>query len=324
MLDRAFRQTERVISFHQLIGSGGKDGARETFERLIAQLVHLRYGSVGKVEVRKVEANPGDDGLDVLVGELDGVVSVWQSKFFIDGVDKAQQSQIRKSLNRLLSEARAKGFRVDVWTLCVPVDLDPKNLKWWQGWRTRQQKATGVKIELWDRTQLEALLISPDAAHIREIYFPTGSAGSEPPLAVADVPDGISYDHMLFIKQLAAAEIHEHDSAKQQFFNAELLGREVADKQIPKQMQALQAEHADLWSMWEDRFNNACNSAGADLLPDLHPEVMKAIEARHAAGAATGLPMHLVHRKGAMHQVVDEGRAGWTRGFREIAGNHND
>jgi hypothetical protein len=31
-----------VISFHQLIGEGGKEGAREKFERLIAQLVRAR------------------------------------------------------------------------------------------------------------------------------------------------------------------------------------------------------------------------------------------------------------------------------------------
>lgn len=68
---RWFGQTGEVISFHQLIGAGGKEGARETFERLIAQLVRLRYRSV-----RRVDANPGDWGLDVIVGEIDGVVSV--------------------------------------------------------------------------------------------------------------------------------------------------------------------------------------------------------------------------------------------------------
>jgi hypothetical protein len=34
--------------------------------------------------------------------------------------------------------------------------------------------------------------------------------------------------------------------------------------------------------------------------------------------------MHLVHRKGAMHQVVDAGRAGWVRDFRAIAEAHRD
>ena len=51
-------------------------------------------------------------------------------------------------------------------------------------------------------------------------------------------------------------------------------------------MQALQAERADLRSIWEDRYNSACAVAeGADgLLPGLHPEVMEAIERRHDGG----------------------------------------
>jgi NAD(P)H-hydrate repair Nnr-like enzyme with NAD(P)H-hydrate epimerase domain len=113
-----------VISFHQLIGAGGKEGARETFERLIAQLVRLRYRTG-----RRVEANPGDWGLDVIVGEIDGVVSVWQAKFFIDGVGKPQQAQIRESFKQVVDQANARGFTVQAWTLCIPVDLDAQSLQ---------------------------------------------------------------------------------------------------------------------------------------------------------------------------------------------------
>jgi hypothetical protein len=117
-----------MISFHQLIGPGGKEGARETFERLIAQLVGLKY----KV-VKRVEAHPGDWGLDVVVGEIDDVLSVWQAKFFIDGVGDVQKSQIRKSFRQVMAKAAEAGSKVDVWTLCIPVDLDAHALKWWTG-----------------------------------------------------------------------------------------------------------------------------------------------------------------------------------------------
>jgi hypothetical protein len=61
-----------VISFQQqLIGDGGKEGAREKFERQIAQLVRLQLRAV-----KRVDANPGDWGLDVLAGEIDGLISV--------------------------------------------------------------------------------------------------------------------------------------------------------------------------------------------------------------------------------------------------------
>ena len=91
-------------------------------------------------------------------------------------------------------------------------------------------------------------------------------------------------------------------------------------------MEALQAERADLRSIWEDRFNKACAEpdGGDGLLPALHPEVMEAIERRHDSGRLDVLPMHLIHRKGAMHQVVEKGSAGWVRDFRAIAEAHRD
>lgn len=88
-----------MIELHQLIGPGGKEGARELFEKLIRQLVGLRYPGVSRVT-----ANPGDWGIDTFVGELDGVISVWQSKFFIDGVGGGGACGVRCS--RSSSQAR--------------------------------------------------------------------------------------------------------------------------------------------------------------------------------------------------------------------------
>jgi len=175
---------------------------------------------------------------------------------------------------------------------------------------------------------LEQTLLAPDAAHIYERYFPVvGKADEVPtPPPVEELPDHLSYEDMLFIKQLQAAQIVELDSAKQQFFNAEALAREIADKRVAEQMEALQAERADLSSIWEDRFNKACAEPDDrdGLLPALHPEVMEAIERRHDSVRVDVLPMHLIHRKGAMHQVVEKGSAGWVRNFRAIAEAHRD
>ena len=308
-----------MISFHQLIGPGGKEGARETFERLIAQLVRLQFRGV-----TRVDAHPGDWGLDVFVGEIDGVMSVWQAKFFIDGVGKTQQAQIRESFSQVVAQAKVRGFTVDVWTLCIPVDLDADSLKWWTGWKKRQERETGVRIQLWHRTELEGLLLTPDAAELRSVFFPAQQPGVVAPPPVLDLPEDVEYDDMLFIKQLEAARIQELGSAKQQFFNAEVLSREVADKRVAEHVLALQGERADLRSIWEDRYNRACAQpdAGDGLLPALHPEVMEAIERRHDGARAEVLPMHLVHRKGTMHQVVEGGRAGWIRDFRSVVEAH--
>lgn len=314
-------QPTRVISFEQLIGPGGKEGARTTFERLIAQLVGLSY-----MGVKLVDAKGGDWGLDVIVGEIDEILSVWQVKYFIDGVAETQKEQIRESFSQVMKKAGEEGFSVDVWTLCIPVDLDPDALKWWTGWKRRQEKKHDVRIQLWDRTGLEKTLGSPDAADVRETYFPAGGAKQKPPAPppIEELPEDLSYEDMLFIKQLEVARIVELESAKQQFFNAEALAREVADKRVAEHMQALQAERADLRSIWEDRYNKACAEPdGTDgLLPELHPEVMEAIERRHDGDRVEVLPMHLIHRKGAMHQVVENGNAGWVRDFRSVAEAH--
>jgi hypothetical protein len=307
-----------MISFEQLVGPGGKEGARTTFERLIGQLVGLRYAGM-----KIVEANGGDWGLDVIVGEIDDVLSVWQAKFFIDGVGESQKTQIRDSFKRVTAKANEKGFKLNVWTLCIPVDLDADALKWWTGWKKREEKAHQVRIELEPRTTLETFLLAPDAAHIRGVYFPRSPVASVATPPVREVPEDVSYDDMLFVKQLQAALIVELESAKQQFFNAEALSREVADKKVGEHIDALRAERADLRSIWEDRYNKACADAAQELLPELHPEVMAAIEHRHDSGRPEVLPMHLIHRKGAMHQVVEDGSAGWVRGFRGIAEAHH-
>lgn len=41
-----------------------------------------------------VQASPGDDGIDVLVGDLDGDIIVYQCKYFIDGIGDTQKLKL--------------------------------------------------------------------------------------------------------------------------------------------------------------------------------------------------------------------------------------
>jgi hypothetical protein len=305
------------INFFALIGDGGKAGARDTFERLIVQLVRLQHRTM------RIEANPGDWGIDALVGELDGgTVAVWQAKFFIEGAGEAQQSQIRDSFEAALTAAKREGHTLEAWTLCIPVSFDAPAAKWWSGWNRRMKAKHDVRIELWDDTELEALLLTPDAVNVRQAYFQTPAAPVPSP-PVKPVPVGTTYDEMLFMKQLRAANVAEVESAKRQFFNADLLAREVADKQVPEHTQALETTQGEAHALWETRFNAACAVVPGDpRLPGLHGQVMVAIEQHHNAYPSTALPMNVVHRLGSMHQVVENGDAGWVRHFRTIAEDH--
>jgi hypothetical protein len=316
------------INFFALIkGSGGKEGARERFERLIAQLVKVKHRSA-----RRVTANPGDWGLDIIVGALTDdaeTVAVWQAKFFIDGVGSSQQKQIRDAFTQIMDKAKEKGFRVDSWTLCLPVSLDAEMTSWWDRWKKGKEKEHGIRIQLWDDTELEALLLTADAKDIRETYFGNGVTRATRDAAfeaiIEELPDDRDFDDMLFIKQLKAAKVTEVEAAKHQFFNAEILSRDVADRGIPDEMNVLSSSRAGVHAIWENRFNQSCAAdTSDDLLPGLHAEVMDAIQAFHYAERPQekAVRMALIHRWGSMHEIVEAGRAGWIRAFRKIAGDH--
>ena len=132
---------------------------------MLALLVQATCG-----EANLVFANPGDWGIDVLVGDLRGQVTIWQAKYFVRGFNETQQNQVRDSFKAALKAARRHGYQVVRWILCLPSSMDGPATQWWQGWKARQQDS-GVRIELWDETRLRALLISPEAAYVRRHYY---------------------------------------------------------------------------------------------------------------------------------------------------------
>jgi hypothetical protein len=125
---------------------------------------------------------------------------------------------------------------------------------------------------------------------------------------------------MLFVRQLQEAGHAELDSAKEQYYNAELVARDLADKGLQTRLRAFDGLRADLRSTWEDRFNFHAIAAPAErLLPGLHPDVMERIDHAHEIAPREPFPLTKTHRKGALQQVVELGGAGWVRDFRDIA-----
>jgi hypothetical protein len=307
------------INFHVLRAKAGtKEGARPLFEKLVAQLVRLVHRTV-----RKVEANPGDWGIDVFVGTLDeGGVHVWQAKFFIDGVGDGQKKEIRDSFKACCAAAAREGHELISWTLCIPVSMDGPTSQWWDKWKRKQERDYSLTIELWDETELEGLCLATEAGAIRATYFGIAEPESQP-LPIQPIPADEDFEHMLFVRQLRAAEVEELDAAKQEFFNAELVARDVQDKANDSEIRYLESVRAEALSLWSYRYNQYCSEKDGDpLLRGLHPEVMRALEEHHRAAGRGTVPLSVVHRFGAMHQVVQIGRAGWIREFRRIAEEH--
>ena len=306
------------INFRELENKGGLDGARGEFERLIVQLAYLKHAAMA------VLARPGDWGIDAFVGDLDGEVAIWQAKYFPAEIEDEQKGQIRESFKSARKAAAEQGHEVRAWTLCVPTDLDGPTRKWWSRWKKKTERDSGVLIDLWSRTTLEASLVSQEAWHLAAHFFPasSGVVASVPPAKALPLPSHRTYDDSLFIRQLEEAGITENMVAKREFFNHEALAREVGDKADPTEVQTLESVQAEIHSIWETRFNAASPDPDTGRDPGLHSGVMEAIRDQYKGNAPTMPRMNLVHQKGAMHYIVDNGDAGWVAHFRRVTQEH--
>jgi len=310
---------EPPINFaaHQ-IRAGNLPGARDDFEQMLAMLIAAIYPGA-----RAIAANPGDWGIDILLGDLSGLVIVWQSKYFWPVVTRSQQAQIRESFDSALAAATRNGYQMRRWVLCVPASMDPGTAQWWDRWRARRQRETGVVIDLWHETTLREMLVRPDAAHVRRHYYdpftpPGPERHARRSLHEVNRDQSVGLEQALFIRQLRAAGHVEVESAKHEFFNADLLAREIMDKAVPAEMDALGEADSVAYSIWEARFN-AINQAypAEPTLPGLHAAVMG--EIRESRAFPPELNAGRVHHCGLMHRIVQGRNAGWVRHWREIA-----
>ncbi|MEV0327443.1 hypothetical protein AB0H63_13495 [Micromonospora echinospora] len=305
------------------VRTGNPAGARDDFEQMLAMLVGATYPGA-----RLIAANPGDWAIDVLVGDLTGAVVIWQAKYFMPLVGESHQTQIRESFASAMKAAKKHGHQVSQWVLCIPASMDAPTDKWWTNWKQRKQRETGVRIALWNEVELRRRLISPDAADVRRTYYdPYHAAGSVtvaagPPVLPVTEDVAASLDMTLFVRQLREAGHRQVTSAKLQFYNAELLAREIVDKNVPSEVAALVEADATVHGIWEAGFNEVSERHPAGLvLPGLHAAVMKEIRDMDVSWPSS-LKATPVHKCGMMHRIVEDSRAGWVPHWEDIAADH--
>lgn len=162
----------------------------------------------------------------------------------------------------------------------------------------------------------------------REYWFnanpalPSSEGAAGQPIQWQDASDEQQYDDFLFVHQLGHADLHETRSAREAFFNAEILEAEVADKAVPREVGALRAWRARIGSTWENKFNSIAAATTGKQLPGLYGHVMDDIDHHHGEPAKE-LSAQTLHGQGLMHQQVESARAGWVRNWREIADTHS-
>jgi len=166
-MSQGFGAGEHPVDFLAHRQRRGEAGAREDFEQMLVSLVSAVTGQ----EAILVRANPGDWGIDVLVGDLNGDITDWQAKYFINGFGESQKKQVRDSFRSALKYAEKEGYVIKKWVLCIPCGMDAPTLRWWQRWSREQQAETGIAIELWDESGLRRRLDLPEAATVRRVYY---------------------------------------------------------------------------------------------------------------------------------------------------------
>ncbi|MCM3882718.1 hypothetical protein [Frankia sp. R82] len=158
------------INFHAHRLRSNDAGGRHDFEQMVTSLVDQLQGPA-----HNIEPAPGDWGIDVYTGDLTDQGRIWQVKYFIDGVKDDQLASIRKSFARAWTAASEQRYRIEEWTLCIPVTMDGPRTQRFERWRAEQTQLTGVPIVLWDETRLRTLLSQPECSGLREIYYGSSS-----------------------------------------------------------------------------------------------------------------------------------------------------
>jgi|SRR5579864_296046 len=152
----------RLAHLHLLWGAAG---AREKFEDMAAQLIHVE-----RPDSQRVRIVTGDGGLDSFEGGLTdpGGIDVYQVKYFPEKIGDAQKQQIRESF----ATARdSKKFRVKSWTLCLPIDMSVDETEWFEGW-SQKQAGAGIDVRKpWGALHLEGLLLQEKNRTIRQAFF---------------------------------------------------------------------------------------------------------------------------------------------------------
>jgi hypothetical protein len=140
---------------------------------MLALLVARREGCS-----RHISAGGGDWGIDVLVGELNGRVKIWQAKYRPNNIGRGELRRLLDSFDTACHNADRKHYAIEGWTLCVPVKLTKDAALEWNTWRTEQRAKYPDTTFLWDETALTSILIEEPMGDIRRHFYGFGSGGS--------------------------------------------------------------------------------------------------------------------------------------------------
>jgi hypothetical protein len=319
------RDGRRLIDLRTLRDHWTEEGGRSVFAEIVTQCARSIYPSA-----RAVRPDPGDEGIDTFVGELEGDLKVYQSKYFCDRIGDSQKAQIRSSWKRCSESAAFK--RLVLWTLCIPIEMSIDETKWWQTWRARESKKRHCQIELWDKSDFLSFGARPDLVRIFAIALKQGTTypnletalnAMRSPAArpLKKLPSAAHLRDAIFVRKLEAAGVPQHRAARTAFYNFELLRASIEQGGDSDELAALEDLQERIFDLWESAFNAGSPS---NLGRALVAKVDSLIKQEDVKQLLTPLPTHVIHKKGGMHYWADLCEAGWTLNFKEIVSDEDD
>jgi len=143
------------------------------FEEFCGQVIRAEYGTA-----QHFYGAGGDEGIDIRDGELDPLLraasgthlTIWQIKFFRNGIQASQQRQVEKSFQRAMAHLP------DRWVLCVPRTLSVDDAKWWDTFcAEKAQEYPKMSLEICPGDHLVGKILDLPAIRNNYIVSPAGS-----------------------------------------------------------------------------------------------------------------------------------------------------
>lgn len=302
--------------FDYLLKKHGREGSRAVFEDACAKAFSAKYK-----DSYPIECNPGDEGIDVFIGDFTEPIEVYQCKCFFYEIEEVQKQQIRASFKKAIE---SKSFKLKKWCLCVPKSLNIDETKWWSNWSKGIAKKHSIEIELFDETKL-LRLITETGIHL-EIFDEEQLLMLKEILALLELKeerlkeifspsDDIDYNERIFTLKLKSANIDENlDIYNKQFFNAEILTKEVQSKGIEDELKELKSLKNAIQEMWLTQYLMYDDENDGNKLLGM---VNMRIEDKSNDILKTVLSVGTTEKKGILHQLADECTVGWVKKYKE-------
>ncbi len=303
--------------FDYLLKKHGREGSRQVFEDCCAKALSSEFK-----DAYPIECNPGDEGIDVFVGDFTEEIDVYQCKCFFYEIGDSQIAQINSSFKKSIE---SKTYKLKKWILCVPKSLTIDEVKWWSKWKKSKEKKFKVEIDLMDSIKLLNLitkhnlhleLFDEEELNKLDQVLEHLAEKKQSLKEIFDLPLDMDYSEKLFTLKLQSANINEHlDVFNKQFFNAEILTKEVESRNIVNELKELKSLRSVLNEVWltqymlyEDQFD------GNKLLAILNKRIE---DLNGTETLRTKLDVSSSEKKGILHQLADECTIGWVRNYKD-------